>query len=146
MERGEVDGACGVDWTTLKSQHARWIEDKSINILVQTAFHKAPDMRDIPLIMDLTSDPKKLQILKLYVSALEFARPFAAPPGIPADRANALKEAFDAAMKDPDLLADAKRRDMEIAPVSGAKLAQTLSEIYAIPGDIRAEARAAIAR
>ena len=59
--------------------------------------------------MDLTKDPEKLQILKLILAAQEMARPFAAPPGIPADRKAALVAAFDATMKDPEYLADAEK-------------------------------------
>ena len=90
MERGELDGVCGIDWTTLKAQRPHWIKQKQINVLAQTAFRKDPDLPHVPLIMELTKDPEKLQILKLFVSSHELARPFAAPPGIPADRAAAL--------------------------------------------------------
>jgi tripartite-type tricarboxylate transporter receptor subunit TctC len=106
MERGELDGVCGIDWTTIKAQRQRWIQEKQINVIAQTAFRKDPALPDVPLIMDLTKDPEKLQILKLFVSAHDFARPFAAPPDIPADRAAALIAAFDATTKDADFLAE----------------------------------------
>ena len=91
MERGELDGVCGIDWTTIKAQRARWIADKSINVIAQAAFHKEPDLPNVPLIMELTSDREKLQILKLFVSAHEFARPYrgaARHPGRPRQRAD----------------------------------------------------------
>ena len=72
--------------------------------------------------MDLTQDKEKLQILKLILAAQEMARPFAAPPGIPADRKAALVTAFDATMKDPEYLADAKKLDIDVNPVSGKAL------------------------
>ena len=84
MERGELDGVCGIDWTSIKAQRQRWIKNKQINVIAQAAFRKDPDLPNVPLIMELTKDPEKLQILKLFVSAHEFARPYAAPPGIPA--------------------------------------------------------------
>jgi tripartite-type tricarboxylate transporter receptor subunit TctC len=146
IERGEIDGLCGIDWTTLKAQRQHWIKNKQINVLVQTAFRKDPDLPDVPLIMDLTKDAEKQRILKLYVSAHEFARPFAAPPGIPADRAAALIAAFEATTKDPGFLADTAKHQMEVAPVSGKKLASMLAELYATPEPILAKARAAIAR
>src|SRR4029079_15028296 len=144
IERGEIDGICGIDWTTLKSQRPHWIEKKQINVLVQTAFRKDPDLPDVPLIMDLTQDPEKLQILKMYVSSHEFARPFAAPPGVPADRAAALIAAFEATMKDPGFLAETAKHQMEVAPVSGRRLAGMLDELYSTPDAILAKARAAI--
>jgi tripartite-type tricarboxylate transporter receptor subunit TctC len=146
VERGELDGVCGIDWTTIKAQRQRWIAEKQINVIVQSAFRKDPDLPDVPLILDLTKDPEKLQILKLFVSAHEFARPYAAPPGIPADRAAALIAAFDAATKDPDFLADTAKQQMEVAPVSGKRLAGMLAEFYATPKDVLAKAAAAIAR
>ena len=146
IERGEIDGICGIDWTTLKAQRQHWIKDKQINVLVQTAFRKDPDLPDVPLIMDLTKDPEKLQILKLYVSSHEFARPFAAPPGIPADRAAALIAAFEATTKDPGFLAETAKHQMEVAPVSGKRLAGMLAELYSTPEAILVKARAAIGR
>ena len=146
MERGELDGVCGIDWTTIKAQCARWIADKSINVVAQAAFRKDPDLPNVPLIMELTSDPEKLQILKLFVSAHEFARPYAAPPDIPADRANALISAFEATTKDPAFLAETAQHQMEVAPVSGKKLAQMLADLYTTPESVLVKARAAIAR
>jgi tripartite-type tricarboxylate transporter receptor subunit TctC len=146
IERGEIDGICGIDWTTLKAQRQHWIKDKRINVLVQTAFRKDPDLPNVPLIMDLTKDPEKLQILKLYVSSHEFARPFAAPPGIPPDRAAALIAAFEATTKDPAFLAETAKHQMEVAPVSGKRLAGMLAELYQTPKNVLAKARAAIAR
>jgi tripartite-type tricarboxylate transporter receptor subunit TctC len=146
MERGELDGVCGIDWTTIKAQRARWIKEKQINVIAQAAFRKDPDLPDVPLIMELTKDPEKLQILKLFVSAHEFARPYAAPPGIPTDRAAALITAFEATTKDKDFLAETAKHQMEVAPVSGKKLASMLAELYATPEPILAKARAAIAR
>jgi tripartite-type tricarboxylate transporter receptor subunit TctC len=146
MERGELDGVCGIDWTTLKAQRANWIAEKKINVIAQAAFRKDPDLPNVPLIMELTKDPEKLQILKLFVSAHEFARPYAAPPGIPADRAAALVAAFDATTKDPEFVAEANKHKMEVAPVSGKRLADMLTELYATPPDALAKARAAIAK
>jgi tripartite-type tricarboxylate transporter receptor subunit TctC len=146
MERGELDGVCGIDWTTIKAQRQRWIQEKQINIIAQTAFHKDPDLPNVPLIMDLTKDPEKLQILRLFVSAHDFARPFAAPPNIPEDRAAALIAAFDATTKDADFLAETAKHQMEVAPVSGKKLAAMLAEFSTTSEAILIKARAAIAR
>jgi tripartite-type tricarboxylate transporter receptor subunit TctC len=146
IERGELDGVCGIDWTTIKTQRQRWITEKQINVIAQSAFRKDPDLPNVPLIMELTRDPEKLQILKLFVSAHEFARPYAAPPGIPADRAAALIAAFDATTKDPDFLTETAKLQMEVAPVSGKKLAAMLAELYTTPEAILTKARAAIAR
>jgi tripartite-type tricarboxylate transporter receptor subunit TctC len=146
MERGEVDGVCGIDWTTIKAQRQRWIQEKQINVIAQAAFRKDPDLPNVPLIMELQNDPEKQQILRLFVSAHEFARPYAAPPGIPADRAAALVSAFDATTRDPAFIAEAGKHQMEVAPVSGRSLQGMLDELYATPEPVLAKARIAISR
>jgi tripartite-type tricarboxylate transporter receptor subunit TctC len=145
MERGEVEGLCGLSWSTLKTRHAAWLREKKINILVQASFRKEPELGDVPLVMDLTKDPEKLQILKLILAAQEMARPFAAPPGIPQDRRAALIAAFDATMKDPAFLAEAKKLDIDVRPVSGKAIDELLAELYATPKAVIAKAAAAIA-
>ena len=147
MERGEVDGLCGLSWSTIKGRHGQWMRDKKINILMQAAFRKEPEMGpDVPLVMEQTKDPEKLQILKLILSAQEMARPFAAPPGIPADRKAALIAAFDATMKDPEFLADAKKLNIDVNPVSAASLNKLLAELYATPKDVVKKASEAITK
>jgi tripartite-type tricarboxylate transporter receptor subunit TctC len=145
MERGEVDGLCGLSWSTIKTRHAAWFHDKKINVLIQSAFRKEPELGDVPLVMDMTKDPEKLQILKLILAAQQMARPFAAPPGIPADRKSALIAAFDATMKDPDFLANASRLSIDVSPVPARDLDTLLAEVYATPKEIIAKAAKAIA-
>jgi hypothetical protein len=121
-----------------------WIADKRINVLIQNALRKEPDLADVPMIMDQTWDPEKAQILKLFVATHQFARPFAAPPDIPADRRQALIAAFDATVKGPEFLAEAQRRDMEVAPVTAKAMSDMLVELYATPRDVLAKAAAVI--
>ena len=146
VERGEVEGLCGMSWSTLKTRHAQWMKDKKINIIVQAAFKKEPEMGDVPLIVDLTKDPDKLQILKIFLAAQEMARPFAAPPGIPEDRKAALIAAFDTTMKDPEFLAEAKKLDLDINPVSGKAIDKLLAELYATPKDVLVKAGQAVTK
>ena len=146
MERGEVDGLCGLSWSTMQTRHLQWLKEKKINLLVQASFKKDPEIGDVPLVMELTKDTEKLQILKLILAAQEMARPFAAPPGIPRDRANALIAAFDATMKDAEYLADAKKSRIDVNPVTGPDIDKLLAELYATPKDVIQKASQAIAR
>jgi len=146
MERGEVDGLCGLSWSTIKTRHAKWFQEKKINVIVQSSFKKAPELGPVPLVMDLTKDMEKLQILKLILAAQEMARPFAAPPGIPADRRAALVAAFDATMKDPEYLADAGKMKIDVNPVSAKDLDALLAELYATPKDVVKKAGEAITK
>jgi tripartite-type tricarboxylate transporter receptor subunit TctC len=145
MERGEVDGICGLSWGTLKVAHGDWIKNKSVHILVQAALKKDPELPNVPLALDLIKDPEKRQILYLDFAPQAIGRPFAAPPGIPADRKAALIKAFDETMKDPALLAEAGREKMDIAPMSGPEVDKLLAGLYAIPPAIIQKASKAIA-
>ena len=144
MERGEVDGLCGLSWSTIKTRHAEWLTSHSVNIIVQAALKKEPEMQSVPLATDLVTNPEQLQILKLLLASQAMARPFAAPPGIPADRKAALIAAFDATMKDADFLAEAQKLDFDVRPVSAATIDALLAEVYATPKDILARAAKAI--
>jgi tripartite-type tricarboxylate transporter receptor subunit TctC len=146
MERGEVDGLCGISWSTVKTRHAQWLKEKKMNLLVQASFKKVPELKDVPLAMDETKDKEKLQILKLILAAQQMARPFAAPPGIPPERKAVLVKAFDETMKDPEYLADAKKLDLDVNPVSGKALDELLAELYATPKDVVKRAGEAITK
>jgi hypothetical protein len=122
------------------------MRDKKINIIVQASFKKLPELVEVPLVIDQTSDREKLQILRLFLGAQEMARPFAAPPGIPQDRKSALIAAFAATMKDPEFLAEAARMDLDVNPVSAAALDQLLAEAYATPKDVLQKAAQAVAK
>jgi tripartite-type tricarboxylate transporter receptor subunit TctC len=144
MERGEVDGLCGLSWSTIKTRHAEWLSNHSANIIVQAALKKEPEIANVPLATDLVSKPEQLQIIKLLLASQAMARPFAAPPDIPADRKSALIAAFDATMRDADFLAEAQKLNFEIHPVSAATLDGLLAEVYATPKDVLARAAKAI--
>jgi tripartite-type tricarboxylate transporter receptor subunit TctC len=131
MERGEVDGLCGLSWSTMKARHLQWMNEKKL--IIQAALRKQPELADVPLASDLTQDREKLQILKLFLASQEIARPFAAPPDIPAERKAALIRAFDATMKDPEFLAEAQKLNMDINPLNAKGVDDILAELYATP-------------
>jgi len=145
MERGEVDGLCGLSWSTIKTEHPRWIEDHSVRIIVQAALKKEPALGPVPLATDLVTNPEQLQILKVMLATQAMARPFAAPPDIPADRKAALLAGFDATMSDLDFLAEARKQNFDVRPVPAAKIDAILAEIYATPKDVIDKAAKAIA-
>jgi tripartite-type tricarboxylate transporter receptor subunit TctC len=144
MERGEVDGECGVSWSTINISHPDWIKENKINILFQVALEKHPDLPNVPLLLDFAKDEETRSILKVIVASQTFARPFAAPPALPDDRKAALRTAFEETMKDPAFLDEAKHLGLEVRPVSGQKIDQLLAEIYATPPDLLAKAKAAV--
>jgi tripartite-type tricarboxylate transporter receptor subunit TctC len=146
MERGETEGLCGLSWSTLKSRHLQWMKDKKLNIIVQAAFNKQPELAQVPLITELTKDKEQMQIIKLLLTTQELARPFAAPPGIPDDRKAALIAAFDKTMKDPEFLSEAQKLNLDVNPVSAKAIDAQLAELYATPKEVLEKAAQAIAR
>jgi tripartite-type tricarboxylate transporter receptor subunit TctC len=146
MERGEVDGLCGLSWSTLKSRHGQWLSNKNVNIINQAALKKQPELPDVPLASDLTQDPEKLQMLKLFLATQEIARPFAAPPDIPADRKAALIAAFEQTMKDAEFLAEAQKLSMDVNPLGAQAVADLITELYATPKAVVEKAAQAMAK
>lgn len=145
MERGEVDGICGLSWGTVKVSHPEWRQNKTVNFLLQAGLNPDPDLPDVPFAMDVVKDPEKKQILYLHFAPQAMGRPFAAPPDIPADRKAALIQAFNSVMKDPELLAEAAKARMDIDPMTGSQIDELLAKIYATPAGIVAKAAQAIA-
>ena len=145
IERREVDGRCGWSYSSLKQQRPDWIPKKQVNILVQLALKKAAELPDVPLITDFATTDRQRQILRLVFSRQAMARPFTAPPGIPADRKAALRKAFADTMADPAFLDEAKQRGLEVNPVSGAEIDALIADLYRSPPDVVAEVRASIA-
>jgi tripartite-type tricarboxylate transporter receptor subunit TctC len=144
IQRGELDGLCGISWSTMKASYAQYLKDNQVRILVQAARSKNADLSNIPLITDIAKTDEQKQTLALLIDPQEMARPFAAPPDIPADRADALRKAFDATMKDADFIAEAKKLNIEIAPVSAERLDSLVKKLYQTPPTIVEAARKAI--
>jgi tripartite-type tricarboxylate transporter receptor subunit TctC len=142
MERGEIQGRCGWSWSSIMSTHKAWIDEKKITVLVQLALRKHPELPNVPLIMDLAKTDEQKQVLKLIFARQTMGRPYLAPPGIPADRAAALRKAFMDTMADKDFLAEAEKEKLEITPVDGADLQNLVAEVYATPADIEKKAAA----
>src|SRR5215467_13855894 len=140
MERGELQGRCGWSWSSVKATHGSWIAEKRLNILVQLSLQKHPDLPDVPLIVDLAKTDEDRQILKLIFARQVMGRPFLAPPGIPAERVEALRKAFMATMTDPDFMADTEKSQLEVNPVAGEDLQKLVAEIYRTPPEVAKKA------
>ena len=135
MERGEIDGRCGWSWSSILSTKRDWLVNKQIQLTLQIALAKHEDLPDVPLIMDLVSDPARGAALKVIVSRQSIARPFAAPPDVPPERIDTLRRAFDETVADADFLSEMRREALEVRPVGGAEVQKLMQEIYASPLD-----------
>jgi tripartite-type tricarboxylate transporter receptor subunit TctC len=133
MLRGEVDGRGTFSWTSLKPHLKEWIESGELTILYQQGLRKHPDIPNVPLVMDLTDDPEIKQVITVQFTAFELGRPYFVAEGVPADRVTALRNAFNMAMKDKDLLADAEKLNQEVNPFTGEAMQKVLADVYATP-------------
>jgi tripartite-type tricarboxylate transporter receptor subunit TctC len=144
MERGETQGFCSMGFVTLEVTRPQWVRDKKVNILVQFALQKNKDHPEVPLALDFAQTTPDRQAIEFAVSPNLFARPFAAPPGVPAVRVTALRKAFNETMADPDYLADAAGRGMHVQLVTGEEIETVLQKIYAIPKTVVARVKQAV--
>ena len=133
MEAGEVQGLGALAWSSLKTLNADWIANGKIRILAQWSSPAHPDLMAYPLVESLAKTDEDRLALKLLTSRLEAGRPFVAPPGVPPVRVAALRKAFDETMRDPALLAEAKRLLLDIEPMTGEEVAGLVKSVLATP-------------
>jgi tripartite-type tricarboxylate transporter receptor subunit TctC len=143
MERGEVEGVGSPPWTSWLATTPDWVRDKKINVLAQLGLKKDPSIPG-PLLTDLAKDEKSRKIIEFVSADIAIGRPVVAPPKVPAGRVQAMRRSFDAALKDPKLLADAKRLKLDIGPDTGETVARLVSDMIDTPKEIIAEAKDAI--
>ena len=140
VERGELAGLCGVSYSTIMGRWAEPLKQGQLHIIVQGGLEKHPELPDVPNMLDLAADGHQKTLMRLILAPQAMARPFAAPPDIPAERAKALRDAFAAALQDPDLIAEAQQQKIDIGLMTAAQLQSLLGELYQAPKEIDAEA------
>lgn len=146
MERGEIDGRGSNAWASIKSITPQYLKKNQLIMPIQMGLQRAPDLPNIPLIWELGRNEAETKVLKLMVMASRIGRPVLTPPGVPADRVAALRAAFDAAVASKEFIAEAKKRRLEINPVSGIEVQKVVNQILATPPNIAKLARAAVTK
>lgn len=141
LERGEVQGRCNWSYSSIINTRPTWVKERKINVIIQFADEKHPELPDVPLITELVTSEKQRQMIELALTTQLMARPFAAPPGVPGERIAALRKAFDDTMKDPTFLEMAKVQQLEIEPVSGLRIQESLKTVAALPPALIREMR-----
>ncbi len=144
MEAGEIQGNGATSWTTLKALNSNWLAEKKIKVIAQWGLRKHPDLTDVPHVLDLAKTDVDRQALLLGLARLEFGRPFFVPPGVPQERVEALRRAFDATMNDPAFLAEAEKLKLDIDPISGEQVAELIAQVAATPADVATRVRTAL--
>jgi tripartite-type tricarboxylate transporter receptor subunit TctC len=141
VERGEVEGGYA-SWPDLKFRKADWLRDKLVNLLFLVTDRRDPDFPDLPLAEELVPAESK-RIIALLAARSVMGRSFFTTQGVPADRVALLRQAFAATLADPAFLADAQRIGLDVDPLSGAALDDTVRALLATPSDLIAGAEAA---
>jgi tripartite-type tricarboxylate transporter receptor subunit TctC len=138
MERNEVQGMCGMDWSSILAQHGDWIRSGFVRLLAQEDLDGHPDMNrmGVPLTITFAKTEEARQIMEMIYSQNLFGRPYLVPAGVPADRVAALRRALAATLQDKALLADAERSGLDIGPMNGEELQALVAKLYAMPARI----------
>jgi tripartite-type tricarboxylate transporter receptor subunit TctC len=146
MQRGEVNGTCGLFVSSIKSQWLADVQDGRLKLVIQMGPKTTDEFGNIPSVFDYVKSEDDRKVLELYFKQILLGRPLAGPPGLPIERLAALRRAFMATMQDPEFLADARRANIDIDPVTGEQVEQLLKQFADYPASVIDKAKAIIGR
>jgi tripartite-type tricarboxylate transporter receptor subunit TctC len=141
MERGELDAVCGWGYSSIFSQKPDWVKDDRINILLQFGLRKNPAIPNVPLILDVLQKEEDKAAMRLLVLDSLIAWPVVAPPGVSKENVALLRRAYNEALADPALQAEAKQVQIAIEPVSGEDIERAIADALKTPPAIVERAR-----
>jgi tripartite-type tricarboxylate transporter receptor subunit TctC len=144
MERGELQALSGTTWNSTKARDPEWLASNKISVLAQYGRKKHPDLPDVPLVTDYAKTEADRQALNLVFSRQDMGRPYVAPPELITGRLKIMRDAFDATMKDPAFVADAKKADLDISPINGDAVTALVEELYRSPPEVVERVRKAL--
>jgi tripartite-type tricarboxylate transporter receptor subunit TctC len=146
VEQGEAQGDCGVGVSSIEVEHPDWQTSGQYKVIAQESNRGHPllDSLHIPLTYSFAKTDEDRAVMELAYSQEVFGRPFVAPPSVPQARIDALRKAFMDALKDKDLLADAKKQRLDIEPLSGEDVQKLVAKVYAMPANVVARAKDAL--
>jgi len=127
----------------VKVAHPDWRPEKKINIIVQFALKRHPEMADVPTVVEMAKTDEQRQILRAVMNATEIGTAFFTTPGAPADRVEVLRRAFDATMQDPEFLAEAERSKLTVNPLQGEELQKLVAEVSSLSPEMIEKVKAA---
>src|SRR5262245_50009815 len=136
MERGEVLGRGSNSWASWKSTKPDWLTEKKIIILAQVGLTRDPELKDVPLLLELVTDERDRKLMTFISAETAISRALVTTPGVPAERVAALRRAFDATMKDPQFLAEAEKSKMDIQPMTGEDAQVIADSIANTPAEV----------
>lgn len=133
MQRGEVHGFGGDTWSTVAVDMKDLLADKKVLVALQYGYQRHSDLPNVPLLMDFAKNDEDRQALSLLMARQEFGRPFLGPPGIPSERLDALRRAFDKTMSDTQFKQDAEKLRLEVSPLTGEQVETLVKQLAATP-------------
>jgi tripartite-type tricarboxylate transporter receptor subunit TctC len=143
MERGEVQAVTN-SWDSWKSLNPAWIREHKIDLLVQTE-PKSKELADVPSVQELARSEDDRKVIQLIVSGDALGKPMAASPNVPPERVKALRDAFDATIRDPAFVEAAAAARIEINPIFGVELQDTVRQVLGTPKNLAERAKTIIA-
>ena len=146
LERGEVEGRCAWSYASLKGTQADYLRNGKIRVLTVATLKRIAELPDVPAVAELARTEEQRQILELILASQTLARPYVAPPAVPADRLAALRAAFDATVKDAKFLEEAKRQNLELDPMTWQEMTAAIGRLYATPKPVVEAAKKAMSR
>ena len=146
MNRGEVNGSCGLFGSSIMSQWRKEVESGQIKLVIQMGYQKSKQFGDIPSVFDFAKSDEDRQILEIHFHQQLLSRPFAFPPNVPSDRLMAMRKAFMATMTDKEFLAEAEKIGLDIDPVSGEEIEAALKRFASFPPAVLQKAAEAMGR
>jgi tripartite-type tricarboxylate transporter receptor subunit TctC len=138
VERGEVEGICGLPYDTYTMTEPEWLTDKKIRFILQTGSKPANALPGVPLLIDYVADPEARAALNVLEVDEDAGRPVLFPPGVPNYLVESLRAAFDATMKDPKFLADAASMRIDPQPMTGEQVEREITRASAAPAAVLA--------
>ena len=132
VERGEVQGNT-TGLTNLVVTKADWIRQGRIRMLVQFGGERVAEIKEVPAVVELAASEDDREIWRFFTSKFRMARPLALPPEVPAERVKALQDAFDATMRDPQFLEEAKQIGLQIDPLGGEAIGRLIAQMQVTP-------------
>jgi len=146
MQREEIQGSGNWSFSDIEKGHPDWLAEKKVRLLLQLGLAKSPDpaLRDVPLVFDVARNAEQRSVFQVLMGMKTMGRPFFIAPGVPKDRADAIRTAFMKTMKDPEFLAEAEKTLGLIDPMPGSEMQKIITDVHALPPDVIAKAREAV--
>jgi tripartite-type tricarboxylate transporter receptor subunit TctC len=132
LERGEVDGRGSYTWRDLRVKRANWLKDKKVNVLVQFGLQREHELADAPTLIELARNDTERAVFNFVSSDIPIGKSLVMPP----ERVAAVRRAFDATMRDPEFIADAKASDADVEPIQGEEIQSLVKRIIATPKEV----------